>query len=88
MAALYDAFVAGDHARARTLHYELHVLVEAAFVEVNPVPAKWIMREWGIMPSAFARPPLAECSEASRTRIRQLLAARFGEPGPTQRMSL
>ena len=43
--ALVDAaFVAGDHERARELHYELHALVDAAFVEVNPVPAKWIMR--------------------------------------------
>ena len=38
VAELYDAFVAGDHERARELHYELHALVDAAFVEVNPVP--------------------------------------------------
>jgi 4-hydroxy-tetrahydrodipicolinate synthase len=76
VAELYDAFVAGDHERARTLHYELHAYVEAAFVEVNPVPVKWLMRELGIMPSAFCREPLAELSPASIAKIRELL----GEP--------
>ena len=73
VAELYDAFVAGDHERARELHYELHALVDAAFVEVNPVPVKWIMRELAIMPSAFAREPLAPLSEASAAKIRALL---------------
>ena len=77
VAELYDAFVAGDHERARELHYELHALVDAAFVEVNPVPAKWIMRELGIMPSAFAREPLAALSEASAAKIRTLLPAPY-----------
>ena len=77
VAELYDAFVAGDHERARQLHYELHALVDAAFVEVNPVPAKWIMRELGIMPSAFAREPLAPLSEASAAKIRALLPAPY-----------
>lgn len=73
VAELYDAFAAGDHERARELHYELHALVDAAFVEVNPVPAKWIMQELGIMPSAFAREPLAPLSDESRAKIRELL---------------
>ncbi|HLW95931.1 MAG TPA: 4-hydroxy-tetrahydrodipicolinate synthase [Solirubrobacteraceae bacterium] len=77
VAELYDAFVAGDHERARELHYELHALVEAAFVEVNPVPAKWIMRELGIMPCAFAREPLAPLSEASAAKIRGLLPTQY-----------
>jgi len=80
VAELYDAFVAGDHERARTLHYELHAYVEAAFVEVNPVPVKWLMRELGIMPSAFAREPLAELSAASIAKIRELLPEPFATP--------
>ncbi|MGH2851822.1 MAG: 4-hydroxy-tetrahydrodipicolinate synthase [Solirubrobacteraceae bacterium] len=77
VAELYDAFVAGDQGRARELHYELHALVDAAFTEVNPVPAKWIMRELGIMPSAFAREPLAPLSDASIAKIRALLPERY-----------
>ena len=80
VAELYDAFVAGDHDRARSLHYELHAYVEAAFVEVNPVPVKWLMRELGIMPSAFAREPLAELSAASVAKVRGLLPERFAAP--------
>src|SRR5215218_7586565 len=74
VAELYDAFVAGDHHRARELHYDLHPLVEAAFAETNPVPAKWIMEEQGQLVSGLGREPLAPLSEASRERVRVLLA--------------
>ena len=80
VAELYDAFEAGDHERARSLHYELHAFVDAAFVEVNPVPVKWIMRELAIMPSAFAREPLAELSESSAAKVRELLPEHFTTP--------
>jgi 4-hydroxy-tetrahydrodipicolinate synthase len=70
---LYDAFVAGDHERARRLHYELHPLVDAAFIETNPVPAKWIMHAQGRLPSPFAREPLAPLSVASQHRIARLV---------------
>lgn len=74
VAELYDAFAAGDHDRARELHYALHPLVDAAFSETNPVPAKWIMERDGRLPSAFARPPLAPLSEAAQARVTKLLA--------------
>ena len=73
-AQLYDTFVAGDQDAARRLHYELHALVDAAFAETNPVPAKWIMHRMGILPSAFAREPLAGLSEAGQARVLELLA--------------
>ncbi len=75
VAQLYEAHVAGDHARARALHYDLHPLVDAAFAETNPVPAKWIMHELGILSSAHARIPLAPLSAASQDKVRALLAA-------------
>jgi 4-hydroxy-tetrahydrodipicolinate synthase len=73
-AELYDAFAAGDHVRARHLHYDLHPLVDAAFTETNPVPAKWIMHRMGILPSAHARIPLAPLSEAGARRVVELLS--------------
>lgn len=73
VAQLYDAFVAGDHALAQKLHYDLHPLVDAAFAETNPVPAKWAMHQLGILPSAFAREPLAPLAEATITKVRALL---------------
>jgi 4-hydroxy-tetrahydrodipicolinate synthase len=73
VAELYDAFAAGDHARARSLHYDLHPLVDAAFAETNPVPAKWIMERMGVLPSGFAREPLAALAESTQQRVLELL---------------
>jgi 4-hydroxy-tetrahydrodipicolinate synthase len=73
VAALYNAFDAGDHALARQLHYDLHPLVDAAFAETNPVPAKWIMKRMGLLDSAYARPPLAPLSDSAQSRVRTLL---------------
>ena len=73
-AELYDAFIAGDHQRARKLHYDLHPLVDAAFAESNPVPAKWVMKQIGLLECDHARIPLASLSEASQARVRALLA--------------
>src|SRR3954471_16631516 len=64
VAELYDAFAAGDHERARELHYELSPLVELAFLETNPVPGKWAMKELGVIASDRVRPPLAQLSES------------------------
>jgi 4-hydroxy-tetrahydrodipicolinate synthase len=73
VAELYNAFAAGDHERARQLHYDLHPLVDAAFAETNPVPAKWIMHRMGLIPSAHARVPLAPLSEATQAKVLALL---------------
>jgi len=76
-AELYEAFAAGDLERAQRLHYELHPLVEMAFVETNPGPVKWAMERLGLLECGAVRPPLASPSDASRTRIEALL----GEAG-------
>ncbi len=73
VAELYDAFVAGDAARAQELHFQLHPLVDAAFAETNPVAAKWVMAELGLG-RAMVREPLAPLSAASQERVRALLA--------------
>ncbi|MFL5847043.1 MAG: 4-hydroxy-tetrahydrodipicolinate synthase [Solirubrobacteraceae bacterium] len=75
VAQLYDAFVAGDMERAQSLHYDLHPLVDAAFAETNPVPAKWIMKEIGLLSSDHAREPLAPLSAGARDRVQTLLQA-------------
>jgi 4-hydroxy-tetrahydrodipicolinate synthase len=75
VAELYDAFVAGDQERARALHYDLHPLVELAFLETNPVPAKWAMARLGLIASDHARAPLAPLSAGARDRAEEILAA-------------
>lgn len=73
IAELYDAFAAGDHDRARALHYDLHPLVDAAFAETNPVPTKWVMEQLGLLASGLAREPLAPLSASAQERVRGLL---------------
>jgi 4-hydroxy-tetrahydrodipicolinate synthase len=73
-AALYDTFAAGDHEEAVRLHYELHPLVEMAFVETNPGPVKWAMERLGILASGAVRPPLGSPALESQDRIAAILA--------------
>ena len=73
VAELYEAFAAGDHDRAQTLHYDLHTLVDAAFAATNPVPAKWVMHRIGLLPSPTVRAPLAPLTEAQEERVSRLL---------------
>ena len=40
MAAMVDAFAAGDLERARSLHYRMSPLIDALFIETNPIPVK------------------------------------------------
>ncbi|MFT3864281.1 MAG: 4-hydroxy-tetrahydrodipicolinate synthase [Solirubrobacterales bacterium] len=76
VAELYDAFAAGEEGRARELHYELHPLVELAFLETNPTPAKWAMERLGLIGCGDPRPPLAPFSAEGRARAEGILAGR------------
>jgi len=74
-AQMYEAWVAGDMARAREIHYGLHPLVDLLFVETNPAPGKWVLEQRGLIASGFVRPPLITPTPAGLTTIRRLLAA-------------
>jgi 4-hydroxy-tetrahydrodipicolinate synthase len=75
VAQMYEHWVAGDHDKARELHYGLHPLVDLIFAETNPAPAKWVLAQAGLLGSGYVRPPLARLSDAAVTRIRELLQA-------------
>jgi 4-hydroxy-tetrahydrodipicolinate synthase len=75
VARMYDHWTAGEHEQARDLHFALHPLVDVIFAETNPAPAKWVLRQAGLLGSAHVRPPLAEVSDAGRRRITELLRA-------------
>jgi 4-hydroxy-tetrahydrodipicolinate synthase len=74
VARMYEAWEAGDHDTARDLHYALHPLVDLLFVETNPAPAKWVLRQQGRIASARVRPPLTSLSGDGVRRVRALLA--------------
>ncbi len=73
VARMYEAWEAGDHATARELHYGLHPLVDLLFVETNPAPVKWALRERGLLRSARVRPPLTDLSAEGVREVRALL---------------
>lgn len=74
VAHMFEAWEAGDVARARELHYGLHPLVDLLFVETNPAPGKWVLEQRGLISSGHVRPPLIEPTDTGLAKIRQLMA--------------
>jgi len=72
LVGLYDAFAAGDLARARDLHYRLLPLMDALFVETNPAPVKYALSRLGLM-APDLRLPLAPLAEHSRRAVDEVL---------------
>jgi 4-hydroxy-tetrahydrodipicolinate synthase len=74
VARMYELWQSGDFDAARDLHYRLHPLVDLLFVETNPAPVKWVLKQQGRIASAHVRPPLITPTAAGIARIRTLLA--------------
>jgi 4-hydroxy-tetrahydrodipicolinate synthase len=83
VAQMFELWMAGEHEKARDVHYGLHPLVDLIFTETNPAPVKWVLRQAGLLGSARVRPPLAGVSGGGQLRIGELL--REGAPvlGPS-----
>jgi 4-hydroxy-tetrahydrodipicolinate synthase len=72
VADCWDATAAGDHGRARKLHYQSLPLADALFSEANPIPAKAALHMMGrIAPDI--RSPLHPMSAGPREKLRALL---------------
>lgn len=74
MAALVDAAAAGDMAQARTLHHKLTPLIDALFVETNPVPVKAALKLMGRIDDEV-RLPLSRLSDANLEKLRGVMKA-------------
>jgi 4-hydroxy-tetrahydrodipicolinate synthase len=72
MAEMIDAASEGDYARARKIHYRLRALMQANFVESNPVPVKTAMALLGFCEEAL-RPPLGPPTDQTRALMQELL---------------
>lgn len=70
----WDAAAAGDHARARALHYRSLPLADVLFIESNPIPAKTALALLGLVPDAALRLPLTAMSAPARERLRAVLS--------------
>jgi 4-hydroxy-tetrahydrodipicolinate synthase len=72
MAAMVDAFAAGDLAKARTLHYRMAPLIDALFIETNPVPVKTALALMGKVQEEF-RLPLCRMAEKNREILKKTM---------------
>jgi len=70
--AMVEAALAGDFATAREWHYKMLPLVDAMFVETNPIPVKAALAMTGRI-SPEIRLPMTEPSEANQAVIRRAL---------------
>jgi 4-hydroxy-tetrahydrodipicolinate synthase len=73
MAAMMEAALAGDVARANELHYKLFPLMQAMFFDTNPVPAKKSLEMMGKIQSGLPRLPLAVMNQSTQDKLRASL---------------
>jgi len=72
MAGLVDAFNAGDLKKARTLHYKMSPLIEALFIETNPIPVKTAMAMMGKIDPEL-RLPLCRMSDKNEAILKKTM---------------
>jgi 4-hydroxy-tetrahydrodipicolinate synthase len=72
MAALIDAFNAGDLKKAKDLHYKMTPLVSALFIETNPAPVKAALAMMGRIQYEI-RLPLCKLSDANHEKLRKTM---------------
>lgn len=76
MAGLVDACFAGDWAKARELHYKMSPLIDALFIEVNPIPVKAALALMGKIECEY-RLPLCKMSDGNFEKLKNVMK-RYG----------
>jgi 4-hydroxy-tetrahydrodipicolinate synthase len=72
MAGLVDAFAAGDLNKAKTLHSKMSSLIDALFIEVNPVPVKAALHLMGKIEYEY-RLPLCKMADGNFEKLRKVM---------------
>jgi 4-hydroxy-tetrahydrodipicolinate synthase len=72
MAALVDAFVGGDLQKARDLHFRMSPLIDALFIETNPIPTKAALAMMGKIEYDL-RLPLCRMSEKNEAILKNVM---------------
>lgn len=72
MAGLVDACFAGDLAKARELHYKMSPLIDALFIEVNPLPVKAALALMGKIECEY-RLPLCKMSDSNFEKLKNVM---------------
>jgi len=74
MAAMIDAYQAGDIVNARNMHYRMLPLMDALFIETNPIPAKAALAMMGMIDYEL-RLPLCRMSKSNEEKLEKILCA-------------
>ena len=72
MAGLVDAFAAGDMILAKALHHKMSALIDALFIEVNPIPVKAALALMGKIKYEY-RLPLCKMAEANFEKLKKVM---------------
>lgn len=73
MAGMMNAILDGDLAEANRLHYKLFPLMQAMFIDTNPVPAKTTLEMMGKIKSSTPRLPLYKMNEATQGKLKKVI---------------
>jgi len=73
MAKLMELSLAGDFAAARKVHYRLFPLMQAMFMDTNPVPAKAALAMMGRIANPAPRLPLAPLGADAQEKLRRIM---------------
>ena len=71
MTKMTAAALAGDFARARELHYKILPLMNANFIESNPIPVKAVLSMMGLMGENY-RLPMVPMTPQNRAQIQKI----------------
>ncbi len=72
MAAMIDAYQTGNLTKAREMHYRMLSLMDALFIETNPVPVKAALAMLGMINDEL-RLPLSNLSSGNEQKLRNIL---------------
>ena len=72
MAGLVDSFASGDMIKAKALHHKMSALIDALFIEVNPIPVKAALALMGKIKYEY-RLPLCKMAEANFEKLRKIM---------------
>ena len=72
MSAMIDAGLQADLARARELHYKLLPLMNANFIESNPIPVKAALAMMGLIEENY-RLPLVRMAASNREKLAKIV---------------
>jgi 4-hydroxy-tetrahydrodipicolinate synthase len=72
VAAMIDAFEAGDTKKAMDLHYRMTPLIDALFIETNPIPVKEALVLMGKIEDEI-RLPMCKMSTANLAKLKKVM---------------